>query len=439
MSVLFVVESALAQELRSRIDRVALASWRDEGQILFFTAPDANRTGKELAANILEYLDGKSVADVWIQKRLKCDIRQLQLRGLSVSSYALKTLLQGDNLFKYLKRFGLDWKMAAQRKLCSYASAEITESHVAKWLLQFDHLGNHRWVGEVLLRLLDVMPAHEVGDALAVDGSFFSDQLIFAFNKDRWGKSWETINGHLVKRHSGLNLQPISEAIVVCKSPSRIKLIEDGLFSGTEMKGIFDSLLNERNGRAPKVTPLSDPSILRKVALGLRFSVICDYGDQILAHFLAKKNLLNISIDHDAARRRIRVLRPNSDKAKPISEGVPSQFTDTFTEQLRSRIEPEVFQHTELWGDKIDRAKSFCREIGGQLWQNYLYKKNYLTGWPPDRVQRCALGMEGLGLAFAFAHSVPKATLPLFWGRGPVYFGGNEKVNWIPLFENADT
>jgi len=109
MSVLFVVESALAQELRSRIDRVALASWRDEGQILFFTAPDANRTGKELAANILEYLDGKSVADVWIQKRLKCDIRQLQLRGLSVSSYALKTLLQGDNLFKYLKRFGLDW------------------------------------------------------------------------------------------------------------------------------------------------------------------------------------------------------------------------------------------------------------------------------------------------------------------------------------------
>lgn len=44
--------------------------------------------------------------------------------------------------------------------------------------------------------------------------------------------------------------------------------------------------------------------------------------------------------------------------------------------------------------------------------------------------------MYGLGMALAFGHSVPKASLPLFWMDGDVTIGANS-LKWQPLFPDA--
>jgi hypothetical protein len=90
-----------------------------------------------------------------------------------------------------------------------------------------------------------------------------------------------------------------------------------------------------------------------------------------------------------------------------------------------------------VWKDKerANKAIHFSKEIGKQLFAQYLLSKDRV--WPPDKVERCALGMFGMGLAFAFTHSVPKATIPLFWAGGKVQYQG-KSINWVPLFPNAE-
>ena len=127
----------------------------------------------------------------------------------------------------------------------------------------------------------------------------------------------------------------------------------------------------------------------------------------------------------------------------PSPEGPKSRDDDDemFRTQLRSRVVPFVFRDDKGWKDEASRlrAKTFCVNIGEQLWRDYIVKKNFdLGAWPDDRIRRCALGKEGLGLTFAFPHSVPKASLPILWAGGSVTLNGTSIV-WIPLFPNADS
>ena len=113
----------------------------------------------------------------------------------------------------------------------------------------------------------------------------------------------------------------------------------------------------------------------------------------------------------------------------------------SFLDQLRSRVIPFAFQDDKGWKDgaSLGRARVFSEQVGEQLWRSYIVKrKNFDPGsWPAERMRLCALGMEGLGLTFAFPHSVPKASLPLFWARGQVTFGGIS-LDWVPLLPDAD-
>ena len=204
------------------------------------------------------------------------------------------------------------------------------------------------------------------------------------------------------------------------------------------MRAIFDSLRGNRPpGRSQKVPSLADPTLLSQVATQVHFGVVCDFGEVILRRYMASNALPNIQITVSAAARKLRVLHglPPADAVQ-----LGDDDDDAFRARLRSRVVPFAFQDDKGWKDigSLLRARSFCENVGEQLWRSYIARKNFdLHAWPDERIKRCALGMEGLGLTFAFPHSVPKASLPLLWARGKVT-AHSTSLDWVPLFPNAD-
>ena len=337
----------------------------------------------------------------------------------------------------------LDWRSEVTTRLSHYALGAVSETAVDKWLRQFERLGNHRAVGEHLLQLLDVLPLAELGEALSTDAAFFGADLVVGFNNDKWGKSWGTVSTLIRKKCPSASLCPITEAIEKGGHPSVLRLVEDGLFSGTEMRAIFDSLRGTRPaGHTQKVPSLADPSILSRVSLQIHFGVVCDFGEAMLRQYMVSNALPNIQISVSPAARKVRVLFappvvPSALAGAPSAGGGQSAFQDL----LRSRVVPFAFQEDKGWKDAASllTAKVFCQRVGEQLWRNYIAKKNFDPHrWPDDRMRLCSLGMEGLGLTLAFPHSVPKASLPLFWARGPVTIDGTS-LDWVPLLPEADS
>jgi len=128
------------------------------------------------------------------------------------------------------------------------------------------------------------------------------------------------------------------------------------------------------------------------------------------------------------------LLESSADVAAIFAAGPPDQamIQPHYVEALKSQGMDAV---------EIRRVQSFCESVGRQLFQKYLHDQERTAGWnlarwPADKVAMCAIGMHGLGMTHAFGHSVPKATLPLFWARGPVTHGSHTIV-WQPLFVNA--
>lgn len=94
-----------------------------------------------------------------------------------------------------------------------------------------------------------------------------------------------------------------------------------------------------------------------------------------------------------------------------------------------------------LGDEKAAQLRAFCVTIGRQLFDNYLTDQvrdqNWTWDkWPEEKRARGALGMHSMALTHAFAHSIPKASLPLIWGKGPVVIGTRRLV-WKPLLQNA--
>jgi hypothetical protein len=351
-------------------------------------------------------------------------------------------LVRGDGLLHQLRDLGLDWRSEVNARLKHYALGTVSEAGIDRWLGQFERLGNHRAVGEHLLQLLDVLPLADLGEALSADSDFYGAELVVGFSNDKWGKSWGTVSTLIRKKCGSASLLPIAEAVEKGGHPKVLRLVEDGLFSGTEMRGVFDSLRGKRPpGRSQKVPRLTDPSVLSQVSAQVHFAVVCDFGEAILRRYMASNSLPNIQIAVGGAARKVRVLYGKADLLPTPDESKLSHDDETFRSRLRSRVVPFAFQDDKGWRDEASRlrAQTFCANVGEQLWRSYIEKKKFdLGAWPGDRIQRCALGMEGLGLTFAFPHSVPKASLPVLWARGRVTLDGRS-IDWLPLLPNADT
>ena len=269
-----------------------------------------------------------------------------------------------------------------------------------------------------------------------MDADFYGGELVVGFSNDKWGKSWGTVNTLIRKKCGDATLLPITQAIESGAHPKVLRLVEDGLFSGTELRAILDSLRGTRaQGRDQKVPKLDDPTLLSRAPTQVHFGAVCDFGEAIVRHYTAKNGLPNIQIAVSAAARKFRVLQLPS-----LQANGQSGDDETFRRDLRSRVIPHAFQDDKEWknAEVRDRARGFCETVGAQLWLSYIAKKNFdQQCWPDERIKRCALGMESLGLAFAFPHSVPKASLPIFWARGTVTVD-DVSLDWVPLFPNAD-
>ena len=89
---------------------------------------------------------------------------------------------------------------------------------------------------------MDMLPLTDLGESLSVGSDFYGSELVIGFNNDTWGKSWGTISTLIRKKCAAASLLPITEAIEKGGHPNVLRLVEDGLFSGTEMRAILDSL-----------------------------------------------------------------------------------------------------------------------------------------------------------------------------------------------------
>ncbi len=437
MPLLIVMTESFRQPLIAALNRFAPFDWQDRGIIHIF--PLGEVTSPDVTERIIHYCQSHNIDDILAPPRIHCDEQALVDAGYTViQGPSIKNLIHGQALRSQLQKLKLDWRSQVLSRLNNFGLAKLEESHLEAWLSQFEKLSNHLPVGEHLLQLVDVISYSELSDSLSIGADFYEKDLIVGFNKDKWGKSWGTVSNLMGKRCPDATLLPITEAIEKGAHPRVVRLVEDGLFSGTEMRGVFDSLRGTRPlGRNQKVERLSDPSILAKLPVTLQFGVVCDFGEAILRQYLSANELPNVQVAVPAAARRFRVLL-----GSPASEPVDSDQQDigAYVARIQPRVVPYAFQDSKGWrnDEKLGRARGFCQTVGEQLWRNYINRKGWSgSSWPEERIKLCGLGMDGLGLTFAFPHSVPKATLPLFWARGPVSFG-NDCVEWEPLFPSSD-
>jgi hypothetical protein len=443
MSLLIPVLRENYASLEAALDTFAPFDWAVRGSIHLIPIDEPRRD----LNGLFKYCQDNDIEHILVTKRLHSYERPLSEAGYTVlTGPGIKELIQGHALRDKLRMLHLDWQGHVMARLANYGLGPLCENGINSWLAQFQRLGNHRAVGEHLLQLLDVMSLAELGDSLCGDSDFYGVDLVIGFNNDSWGKSGATVSNLIRKKCVSAKLLPVTEAIQAGEHPKVLRLVEDGLFSGTEIRAIFESLRGTRPpDRTQKVPMLPDPSKLSKFPIRLHFGVVCDFGEAILREYMAANSLPNVQVVV-AAAKKIRVLygAPTLSLSNDVAENGP-QDQKTFRDRLVSRVVPFAFQDDKGWKSSASRlrAMTFCENIGEQLWRNYIdrkiaEKKFNSAAWPEERIRLCALGMQGLGLTFAFPHSVPKATLPLFWARGPVTLG-ETSLDWIPLFPNADT
>jgi hypothetical protein len=429
MRLLIPVMATNESDLVEALNKFAPYDWRERRKI-HIVPIDSAKNPTDQAGALIGYCQDNDIQEILIPERIQCGSEELKNAGYTVTSGpSIANLTRNTGLQRHLQQRKHDWRSEVEQRLNQYALGMVGPLEIDAWLGQFERLGNHRAVGEHLLQLLDILPLATLGDALSNGLEFYGGDLVVGFNNDKWGKSWATVSNLVQKKCSAARMLPIHEAVELGMHPRVLRLVEDGLFSGTEIRGIFDSLRGTRpDGRSQKVPKLNDPNVLAKISAQMHFGVVCDFGEFMFRHYVHQQSLPNIQIAVGVAARKIRVL------TEPISLQDTTD-TDVVRRQLRSRVSPHAFQADKGWRNH-ERAKVFCQTIGEQLWRNYLSKKTY--SWSEDRIKLCALGMEGLGLAFAFPHSVPKATLPVFWARGRVSLGGHT-LDWLPLLPNADS
>ena len=374
------------------------------------------------------------------QLRLRSFLKTQQVEFALYSAKELsKSLSAGGQdkpqLAKLLGNCELSVLTASSSILRSWSHAHIDVNALADWKSQFGQLGKFTWIADAILARTTLMTAPELTDCL--ESPPLTEADIAAFNRDGRGvsKSGDIIANLLAKRLPHLKVLSSPAEAIELHPHGRIVVVEDGLWSGTEAIGVFDSLLGRRTGRE-KTMPLKDPALLSNVSLTLMYGMSTDYGTAMVNRYLQDEGFTNISVQSNsmlalASEELLSSIADPAFKIQALRDSGPAAGT----------IKPHLFESLKdcFTHEECNEADHFLRAIGKQLWRNYLLQMNALKGWTmwsDERLENSALGMHGLGLTHAFGHSVPKASLPLLWGSGPVTWNGRS-VNWTPLFLNA--
>src|ERR1019366_927659 len=117
-----------------------------------------------------------------------------------------------------------------------------------------------------------------------------------------------------------------------------------------------------------------DEALLRQKNIVMHFLVTTNLGIEFLKRFLQENRLVNIQISN-----------PEGDFVTLTPLGVEGLREGRLFEEENclcdpsSHIVPVAFQEEVIWGggDRIERAITFCREIGEQLFRHYLSSKQW--------------------------------------------------------------
>lgn len=366
-----------------------------------------------------------------LKKLLQLQDVALQFYKGSVLAKPLRPNSPKPELAVLLGQCELTVHTAAAELLRPWIHSRVDTNTLSAWKGQFGQLGKFGWVADAILAKTVLIAPQDLIDRFLDSPIPQADVVVY--NKDTRGvvKSGEVIANLLTKRFSQTEiLDSLTDAIH--KHPGgNIVMVEDGLWTGTEAVGVFESLLGRREGRE-KAAALSDAALLAGVTLTLVYGVSTDYGASMVRRYLVDNDLPNVSL-YAAQTLNLcseHLLNNIDDSAFNVSE-------------LRRHgpsaddITPYFFSHFEGDGDEAVGIE-FCRSVGQQLFDHYLanMQDKGWAQWEDEKRLKCCFGMNGLGLTHAFSHSVPKATLPLLWCKGSVTWAGRT-VEWVPLFENA--
>jgi hypothetical protein len=425
--------------VREHVSRLAERRWEENEDIVVLPVPREKGSDHKFVTSEINRIASQS----------KRDRRMLTVRGLYFEQQRLRDQIlisaadQGLTLKRLalsrlphaLKGLRLDWVARLADSLANaWDHGNVDEGRIETWLNQFEVLGSHRWVGERLLRVMDFWPSARIRDALAFTNDTIQGDSYVCVNRRQPGKSADALANKIQKMLNEITSLHVSDLYDTLNGTGAGALLyfEDCLLTGTEITRLLSALLGTVPAdRTPKVPPLSDRMLLRQRNIVLRFLVTTNLGREILTRFLEKEGLENIHVGETG--RDLVTLTPLGVDA--LRAGMLFDEENCLSDPA-GHIVPIAFQEKMIWRDtdRIERAVSFCREIGEQLFRQYLSSKGYV--WPERRIRESSLGVRSIALALVFAHSVPKATLPLFWMGGRVRLDAKE-IDWQPLFPSA--
>ncbi len=362
-----------------------------------------------------------------------------------------------ERIKEALGEFRLDWLSSIEATLSKYSHGNISYGSLKEWIQQFENLGNYRWIGENLLRSLDFWTEPRLAEALSLKKDEISGFQYICFNSHEFGKSGGVIQNLVQKKLSELRasepLQPLPtlsdlRSCLEDNNTQNVLYVEDCLLSATESRSLLNSLLNKcPSGRNQKIPALSDSSSILGKNIQFRFAVHSEFGATVLREYLDSQGLSDC-IEVSNTGEEIRVLTFEGEKSLASKNFWRREGETDVIACPEKYMRLPAFSNPKVWGTcekEREKAVQFCKKVGYQLFYNYLKMKKDTASWgdwPNAKVRECALGMRSLGLSLAFAHSVPKASLPLFWAAGPVKVSGrpnrrNRTVTWVPLFRSA--
>jgi len=420
LRLIIVVPESEEEATREVLSDLAVAKW--EQSIHLSSGPTRRGQGQTArleAKRILRLADDLEADCLLIAKEVCCDQRILDARhDLDIRRPAMG-LLRKKRLKEELEARGLSWRHRLNHRLQHWDSRK---SDVDDWLKQFELVGR-QWIGEGLLRQVDILPPDELRRAFEPSAQIkLGANFVFTYILDSDQASSSNRIGAMLNRMYG-SVHHFADALPTAPSGSRVVVCEDALWTGTEVRKQLERLMPSGE--------LHDSVIGKRILF--RHGIVTDYGIWVCRHFLERNELADVAELWLGERQRfVQALNPE------LSENViraqwhlsPAEF-DAW---LSTHVRPLVFQDEKVWQNRQVEAQRVCQAIGSQLIHQYAAAR--AKDWSEAIKQGFAIGAGRLGSALVLAHGVPKVCLPLFWLGGHVSVDSTE-FEWKPLFFDA--